>query len=63
MGPFDSVEEAQAAKYAMDDIAEELGATIRNDTVMIGEMETKKARKKAEQITDKLDEETSTKGM
>lgn len=59
VGPFDSVEEAQTAKYAIDNIAEELGATVRNDTVMIGEVETKKARKKAEKVTEKIDEKNS----
>lgn len=36
IGPFDSVEETQSAKYALDEIAKKYGATTFSDAKIIG---------------------------
>lgn len=47
IGSFDSVQEAQEAKYALDAVAIELGANVHDDALIIGEAEDKQAKKSA----------------
>ena len=37
VGPFDTVEESQSCKYALDQIAKQYGAEVHNDAKIIGE--------------------------
>jgi len=60
LGPFDSVEEAQTAKYSFDTIAEVYGAEIQNEAVILGEEADSKAEKDAEAKTEEA-EKNSTK--
>ena len=50
IGSFDSVKAAQEGKYALDKIAEELGAEISDSALMIGEADDKIAKKGATEI-------------
>lgn len=61
LGSFDNVQEAQAAKYAMDKVAEELGATIVNEACIIGENDDKAAQTEADTITLNIDEKVDIK--
>jgi len=56
LGSFDNVQEAQAAKYAMDKVSEELGAIIVNNACIIGENDDKAAEEKADNITLNIEE-------
>lgn len=56
LGSFDSVKAAQEAKYAMDKVAEELGAEINDNALVIGEAEDKVAHKGAEEILTTIKE-------
>lgn len=56
VGPFDNVEEAQSCKYALDAIAEAYGATIYEQTRIIGEALDTEAKEQAEQIVKENEE-------
>ncbi len=57
IGSFDKVQDAQAAKYAMDKVSEELGATIVNDACIIGENDNKEAEQTADNITLQIEQD------
>jgi len=48
LGPFDDIEEAQSAKYALDKIASAYGADINQEAKIIGQIEDKAAQEDAE---------------
>lgn len=56
IGPFDSVQEAQVAKFALDQVAEEMGAEVQSEAKMIGSELTNTAKVEAMEITDKIKE-------
>lgn len=60
LGSFDNVKDAQAVKYAMDKVAEEIGATIVNDACIIGENDDKAAEKQADNITLNIEQKVET---
>ena len=51
LGSFDSVKEAQEAKYALDKVAAELGAEISENALIIGKSDDDIAKKGALEIT------------
>jgi hypothetical protein len=58
VGPFDSVKEAQVAKFAMDEVAEEMGAEIQSEAKVIGDELTNKSKVEAMEITEKIKEKS-----
>ena len=55
-GPFDTVKEAQACKYAMDRVAEAYGAEVHEETTVIGEVDDKAAQVSAIEKTETIEE-------
>lgn len=49
LGPFDTVKDAQSAKYALDAVANEYGASTYDAAKIIGESETNEARTEAQE--------------
>lgn len=58
IGSFDSVQEAQEAKYALDAVSKELGANVHDDAMIIGEADDKKAKKSAETVVEVVSKQT-----
>jgi len=56
IGSFDNVQDAQIAKFAFDQVAEELGATVVNDACILGESEDRAAKEDAEKIVLNVEE-------
>lgn len=56
MGPFDNVKEAEKAKFALDRIAETLGADVQTEACIIGEEETEAAMEEAEKVVEEAEE-------
>lgn len=54
LGSFDTVKAAQEAKYALDKVAQELGAEINENALMIGETDDKTAKKGANEIVNTI---------